>query len=55
MKFIVSSSTLLKQLQQISGVINSNTVLSIGEELFVRIDKNELTVVASDQETGVDV
>jgi hypothetical protein len=32
MKFIVSSSALLKQLQQISGVINANTVLPILEE-----------------------
>ncbi|MET6999342.1 DNA polymerase III subunit beta [Chitinophaga defluvii] len=51
MKFIVSSSTLLKQLQQISGVINSNTVLPILEDFLFLIDKNELTVVATDLET----
>ncbi len=51
MKFIVSSSGLLKQLQQISGVINSNTVLPILEDFLFEIDKNKLTVVATDLET----
>jgi DNA polymerase III subunit beta len=51
MKFIVSSSQLLKQLQQISGVINTNTVLPILEDFLFDIDKNTLTVVATDLET----
>ncbi|MEO5647959.1 MAG: DNA polymerase III subunit beta [Chitinophagaceae bacterium] len=51
MKFIVSSSQLLKQLQQISGVINANTVLPILEDFLFEIDKNKLTVVATDLET----
>ncbi len=51
MKFIVSSSALLKQLQQISGVINSNTVLPILEDFLFEIDKNRLNVVATDLET----
>ena len=51
MKFIVSSSQLLKHLQQISGVINSNTVLPILEDFLFEIDKNKLTVVATDLET----
>lgn len=55
MKFIVSSSTLLKQLQQISGVINSNTVLPILEDFLFLIDRNELTVVATDLETVMKV
>lgn len=55
MKFIVSSSTLLKQLQQISGVINSNTVLPILEDFLFEIDKNKLTVVATDLETVMKV
>ncbi|SIO46993.1 DNA polymerase III subunit beta [Chitinophaga niabensis] len=55
MKFIVSSSTLLKQLQQISGVINSNTVLPILEDFLFLIEKNELTVVATDLETVMKV
>lgn len=51
MKFIVSSSALLKQLQQISGVINANTVLPILEDFLFEINKNKLTVVATDLET----
>lgn len=55
MKFIVSSSALLKQLQQISGVINSNTVLPILEDFLFEIDKNKLTIVATDLETVMKV
>jgi DNA polymerase III subunit beta len=51
MKFIVSSSQLLKQLQHIAGVINANTVLPILEDFLFEIDKNKLTVVATDLET----
>lgn len=51
MKFIVSSSALLKHLQQINGVINSNTVLPILEDFLFEIEKNKLTVVATDLET----
>ena len=51
MKFIVSSSALLKHLQQISGVINANTVLPILEDFLFEIEKNKLTIVATDLET----
>lgn len=51
MKFIVSSSTLLKQLQHIAGVINANTVLPILEDFLFEVEKNKLTVVATDLET----
>ena len=51
MKFIVSSSQLLKQLQHISGVINANTVLPILEDFLFEVEKNKLTVVATDLET----
>jgi DNA polymerase-3 subunit beta len=51
MKFIASSSSLLKQLQHISGVINANTVLPILEDFLFEIEKNKLTVVATDLET----
>ena len=37
MKFIVSSSSLLKHLQQIGGVINANTVLPILEDFLFEI------------------
>ena len=55
MKFIVSSSQLLKHLQQISGVINANTVLPILEDFLFDIEKNKLTVVATDLETVMKV
>ncbi len=51
MKFIVSSTQLLKHLQQISGVINANTVLPILEDFLFEIDKSKLTIVATDLET----
>src|SRR5476651_30358 len=55
MKFIVSSSALLKQLQQISGVINANTVLPILEDFLFEVEKNKLTIVATDLETVMKV
>jgi DNA polymerase III subunit beta len=55
MKFIVSSSALLKQLQQINGVINSNTVLPILEDFLFEIDNSKLTVTATDLETVMKV
>ncbi len=55
MKFIVSSSALLKQLQHISGVINANTVLPILEDFLFEIEKTKLTVVATDLETVMKV
>ncbi len=51
MKFIVSSSSLLKHLQQISGVINANTVLPILEDFLFEIQNKKLNVVATDLET----
>jgi DNA polymerase-3 subunit beta len=51
MKFVVSSSVLLKQLQQINGVIQTNSVLPILEDFLFEIEKNTLTVTATDLET----
>lgn len=51
MKFIVSSNSLLKHLQQISGVINANTVLPILEDFLFEVNKNKLSVTATDLET----
>lgn len=51
MKFIVSSSALLKQLQAISGVLNTNSPLPILENFLFEINKGELTISASDLET----
>lgn len=51
MKFIVSSSALLKQLQAISGVLNTNSPLPILENFLFEIKSGELILSASDLET----
>ncbi|WAC02234.1 DNA polymerase III subunit beta [Lacinutrix neustonica] len=51
MKFIVSSTYLLKQLQVLGGVINSSNTLPILDNFLFDIDHNALTVSASDLET----
>tara|TARA_R110002049_G_scaffold294407_1_gene481017 strand:+ start:1168 stop:2286 length:1119 start_codon:yes stop_codon:yes gene_type:complete len=51
MKFIVSSSALLKQLQIISGVLNSNNSLPILDNFLFEINENQITISASDLET----
>ncbi len=51
MKFIVSSSALLKQIQAISGVLNANSPLPILENFLFEIRAGELTVSASDLES----
>ena len=51
MKFIVSSSQLLKQLQVLGGVINSNNTLPILDNFLFELSENELKVSASDLET----
>jgi DNA polymerase-3 subunit beta len=53
MKFIVSTSQLLKQLQTIGGVISSNTVLPILEDFLFDIDKGVLTIFATDLENSM--
>lgn len=55
MKFIVSSTQLLKNLQQIGGVLNSNTVLPILLDFLFEIQDNQLTVIGTDLETVVKV
>ena len=48
MNFIVSSQTLLKQLQSISGVLNSSNTLPILDNFLFEIDKKVLTLSCSD-------
>lgn len=50
-KFIVSSSYLLKKLQVLGGVINSSNTLPILDNFLFVLDKKILTVSASDLET----
>jgi DNA polymerase-3 subunit beta len=51
MKFIVSSTYLLKQLQILGGVINNNNTLPILDNFLFDLNQDELTVSASDLET----
>lgn len=51
MRFIVTSTALLKNLQQISGVISANTVLSVLEDFLFELKGNTLTLTATDLET----
>lgn len=51
MKFIVSSSALLKHLQQVQGVISTNTVLPILEDFLFEINNKKLSIIATDLET----
>lgn len=51
MKFIVSSSGLLKQLQVISGALSTNTVLPIIENFLFEIQNGNLTISATDLQT----
>ena len=53
MRFIVSSSYLLKKLQIIGGVINSNNTMSILENFLFELSENKLIVSASDLETTI--
>ena len=51
MKFIVSSSQLLKQLQVLGGVINNSNTLPILDNFLFELNQNELKISASDLET----
>ena len=51
MKFIVSSTYLLKQLQVLGGVINNSNTLPILDNFLFELNNNALTVSASDLET----
>jgi len=53
MKFIASSSQLLKQLQILGGVINNNNTLPILDNFLFELDQNELKISASDLETTI--
>jgi DNA polymerase-3 subunit beta len=53
MKFSVSSSELLKQLQIVGGAIASNPVLPILEDFLFSITSNKLSISATDLETSI--
>ena len=53
MKFIVSSSYLLKHLSVVSGIITSNPVVPILENILFEIDNGNLLITASDLQTTI--
>jgi DNA polymerase-3 subunit beta len=53
MKFIVSSTSLLRQLQALNGVIASSNTLPILDNFLFEIDGKQLTITASDLETTI--
>lgn len=53
MKFVISSSILLKQLNSISGVISTNPLVPILENFLFEIEKEKLTITASDLQTTI--
>lgn len=55
MKFIVSSSVLLKNLQMISGVINPSNTLPILDDFLFELRESTLLITASDLETTMTV
>lgn len=53
MKFIVSSTSLLKHLQTVGGVLNSSNTLPILDHFLFETKGTELTISASDLETTI--
>lgn len=53
MKFIVSSSSLLKHLSSINGVVTTNPVVPILENFLFEIKDSKLTITASDLQTSM--
>ena len=51
MKFIVSSSALLKPIQTLSGVLNTTNTLPILDHFLFEVSDNNLRVTATDLET----
>jgi len=53
MRFIVSTSTLLKHLQAVSGALSNSAVLPILENFLFEIKDNSLTISATDLQTSM--
>ncbi|MCX6267195.1 MAG: DNA polymerase III subunit beta, partial [Bacteroidetes bacterium] len=50
MKFIISSTLLLKNLQAILGVINTNNTLPILDDFLFELKDESITITSSDLE-----
>jgi DNA polymerase-3 subunit beta len=55
MKFIVSSTRLLKELQIIGGLIQTNQALPILDNFLLKLEENSLVLTASDMETSMSI
>ena len=55
MKFIISSTTLLRSLQKISGVLSTSSTLPILEDFLFELKGDKLIITASDLETTISV
>ena len=55
MKFLVSSSALLKQLQVLQGALTTSNTLPILDNFLFDVNEKVLTVTASDLETTITV
>ena len=54
MKFIISSASLLKGLQKISGIMSTSNVLPILDNFLFELNENkDLSIRASDLETTI--
>jgi DNA polymerase-3 subunit beta len=53
MNFVISASALLKHLKSIGGVLNSSNTIPILDCFLFEVNKNELTLSASDMETTI--
>lgn len=53
MNFVISASILLKHLKSIGSVLNTNNTIPILDCILFEIEKNELTLSASDMETTI--
>jgi DNA polymerase-3 subunit beta len=55
MKFIVSSTSLLKNLQAVGGVLNASNTLPILDDFLFKLNGDQLEITASDLETTMTV
>ena len=55
MKFIISSTALLRGLQKVSGVLGTNNTLPILEDFLFELNEDKLRITASDLETTISV
>ncbi|HPS63205.1 MAG TPA: DNA polymerase III subunit beta [Bacteroidales bacterium] len=55
MKFIISSTSLLKNLQAIQGVINTNNTLPILDDFLFELKEDTINIISSDLETTMRV